>query len=229
MSARTILITGAASGIGRAAALALAAKGHRLGLIDISASGLEETAIECAQAAALVTCCCDVSDENAINDAIAHALNALGRPDILVASAGIARYGPFAELTTIDWQSQFAVNVMGTIHPIRAVLPQMVAAGQGLVIAVGSRRGLEPKSTTSAYSASKGALHAAMRALQAEYGPKGVDFSYLAPGGTQTGLASPKDERFMSAETVGTAIAFMCESYPAGWVRQLEILPRGLD
>lgn len=223
---RFVMITGAGSGIGRASALALAAKGYSLGLLDIDMGGLERTAEMCADTT-LYMRQCDVTDEVQVHESF-KALTRDNDCHILVNSAGIARYGSFDALSTGDWRRQFEVNVLGTVNPIRAALPSMLACGRGLIVNVGSRRGLEPKHTTSAYSASKAAIHALTRSLNEEFGSRGISVSYLAPGGTNTGLDSPKDPRFMEAATVGEAVAYMCDAYPAGWVRQLEVLPPGL-
>ncbi|MGE3145208.1 MAG: SDR family oxidoreductase, partial [Pseudorhodoplanes sp.] len=100
----TAIITGAASGIGRATAERMAKRGFRLALLDRSADGLKQTAAICGQAdtAAFV---CDVTDESAVALAVGQIRKRFGEIDILVNCAGIARYAPFAELTTGDWRS----------------------------------------------------------------------------------------------------------------------------
>ena len=228
VTTRAVCITGAGGGIGRAGAMALARRGYRLGLFDRDAEMLEQTRGLCERLTEVATVQGDVSIRSDVVEGIGALAMAIGPFTDLVASAGIARYGPFETLDAADWSAPFVVNVVGVVNAISAVLPSMLATDAGLIVAVGSRRGLEPKATTSAYSASKAGVHALIRSLQLEHASSRVSFSYLAPGGTQTGLGSPKDPRFMNPETVGDAIAFMCDAYPAGWVRQLEILPVGL-
>lgn len=226
---KTVCITGAGSGIGRAAAIALARRGYRVGLFDRDTSGLDATRALCGDGAAIAVAVGDVTDTTKVAAGFSELADRLGSFTHLVAGAGIARYAGFEDLVAADWTDQFAVNVVGVVNAINALLPHMLAQNKGLVIAVGSRRGLEPKSTTASYSASKAAVHALIRALQAEHGATRLGFSYLAPGGTNTNLGSPKDQRFMTADTVGEAIGFMCDIYPQGWVRQMEILPLGLS
>ena len=122
----------------------------------------------------------------------------------------------------------FETNVMGSVLIARAVLPDMRTRGRGTIVLVGSRRGLEPKSGTTAYSASKAAVLALARALADEVGIAGVKVCYVAPGGTKTGLATPKDPRFLEPAAVAEAIAFVCESGADTWVRDLTVLPLGL-
>ena len=223
----TSIITGAASGIGRATAEMMAKRGFRLALVDRSADGLKQTATVCDQDDAVVFVC-DVTDEAAVALAVEQIHAQFGAVDILVNCAGIARYAPFAELTTDDWRRMFEVNVMGTLFCSRAVLPEMIARGRGTIINVGSHRGIEPKVGTAAYSASKAAVLGMTRALAAEVGPLGIKVTYLAPGGTNTGLGTPPDSRFMQPSAIAEAIVFICESEKNAWVRDLVVLPLGV-
>jgi NAD(P)-dependent dehydrogenase (short-subunit alcohol dehydrogenase family) len=224
---RCIALTGGASGIGRAAAVLLASADYRIALLDIDAEGMRQTAKLCPNGAEVLAFSCDVTDEHGLADVSEQIATTLGPPDILINCAGIARYAPFASLAADEWRRQFDVNVMGSVLPIRAFLPGMLKRGRGLIINVGSRRGLDPTKGTAAYSASKAGLRALGQSLTEEYGARGISVSYLAPGGTMTALDTPKLDSFMEAETVGRAIRFMCDVFPAGWVRQLELLSFG--
>ena len=223
----TAIVTGAASGIGRATAEMMAKRDFRVALIDRSKEGLEQTAAMCGQANA-TTFVCDVTDEAAVAHAVEEIQGRLGTVDILVNCAGVARYAPFAELTTAEWRRMFEVNVMGTLFCTRAVLPKMIARSRGAIINVGSHRGIEPKVGTSAYSASKAAVLGMSRALAAEVGPLGIKVTYLAPGGTNTGLGTPPDSRFMQPTAIAQTIVFICESEGNAWVRDLVVLPLGV-
>jgi NAD(P)-dependent dehydrogenase (short-subunit alcohol dehydrogenase family) len=92
----------------------------------------------------------------------------------------------------------------------------------------GSHRGIEPKVGTAAYSASKAAVLGMTRALAAEVGPLGVKVTYLAPGGTKTGLGTPPDSRFMEPSAIAQVIAFICDTAENAWVRDLVVLPLGV-
>ena len=223
----TVAITGAASGIGRATAEAMATRGFHLALVDVSAEALEKATKACGKekSAGFV---CDVTDETAVTITWKHIRERLGFVDVLVNCAGIARYAPFEELAPAEWRRMFEVNVMGPVLFTRAALPEMVAKRRGTIINVGSHRGIEPKIGTSAYSASKAALLGMTRAVAAEVGSQGVKVSYLAPGGTNTGLGTPPDSRFMRPSAIAQAILFICEAEDNAWVRDLVVLPLGV-
>lgn len=223
----TAIITGAASGIGRATAELMANRGFRLALVDRSADGLEQTAATCGKENSAIFVC-DVTDDAAVTFTIENICKQFGAVDILVNCAGVARYAPFAELTTDDWRRMFDVNVMGTMLCTRTVLPRMLARKRGTIVNVGSHRGIEPKVGTAAYSASKAAVLGMTRALAAEVGPLGIKVTYLAPGGTNTGLGTPPDSRFMQPSAIAQAIVFICEAEQNAWVRDLVVLPLGV-
>ena len=222
----TAVITGAASGIGNATAHAMAARGFRLALVDVADKALADAAAACGKNAAGFVC--DVTDQAAVTASWDRIRDRFGAVDVLVNCAGIARYAPFAELDPGEWRRMFEVNVMGAVLLTRAALPDMLARRRGTIINVGSHRGIEPKVGTSAYSASKAALLGLTRALAAEVGPQGVKVTYLAPGGTNTGLATPKDSRFMQPPAIAQTILFICDLEDNAWVRDLVVLPLGL-
>jgi short-subunit dehydrogenase len=160
-SERPILLTGAASGIGRTAAQALAAKSRPLALIDVNAEMLDEIVRICQKSSARTRGFpCDVTSQAAVARAWQQIRGEFGGVTTLINCAGIGRFAPFLEIEPAEWLRMFNVNVMGAVHLTRAVLPDMVAAGEGLIINVGSRMAIDPHPTTTAYAASKGALHA---------------------------------------------------------------------
>ena len=142
--------------------------------------------------------------------------------------AGVARYAGFLELEAVEWHRMYAVNVLGTVLFTREVLGGMIARQGGTIINLSSRRGIEPKSATTAYSASKAAVLALSRALAEEVSEHGIKVTYLAPGGTKTGLSTPKDERFLDPSAIAEAIVYVCETGDRVWVRDLAVLPLGL-
>ena len=224
-----IILTGAASGIGRASAEALASKSHSLALVDVDAAGLAELVEACRKhsprSAGFV---CDVADESAVKHACKQVLDRFGIVSVLVNCAGIGFHAPFLEINPTDWLRMLNVNLMGSVYFIREVLPGMIRARSGLIINVGSRRGLEPKAGTSAYSATKAGLLGLTKALVEEVSGHGVKVTYLAPGGTKTKLGTPKDPRFLEASVIANAIVYIVGNGSHAWVRQLEIMPLGL-
>ncbi|MGA9288089.1 MAG: SDR family NAD(P)-dependent oxidoreductase, partial [Anaerobacillus sp.] len=119
-------ITGASSGIGRATALQLASEGVHVGLIARTESKLNDVASEAkAYGVKAVVAPADIAKIEDVNKAIDKLQNELGSADILINNAGMGRYGSFLEIEPEDWKETFEVNVYGTYHVTRAVLPQM--------------------------------------------------------------------------------------------------------
>jgi short-subunit dehydrogenase len=220
------ILTGAASGIGRAAAEALAKKGRRLALVDRSARELDEVAALCRkhspQSAPYV---CDVTDAPAVALACSKIRDEMGLAAILINCAGIGRHAPFLETSDEDWGRMFDVNVMGAVHFTRAVLPQMIEARDGLIINVGSRMAVDPHPNTTAYAASKAALLAFGKSLALEVKQHGVKISLLAPGGAKTKIETPKYPGYLEPEAVADAIVYITDNGGKAWVRELVLLP----
>jgi 3-oxoacyl-[acyl-carrier protein] reductase len=223
-----IILTGAASGIGRAAAEALAKKSRPLALVDINADRLNQVVALCRKhSPATKGFTCDISDEPSVIKIYQEIRGQLGTPKVLVNCAGIGHFAPFLKIAPAEWTRTFNVNVMGTVLFTRAVLPDMIATGQGTIINVGSRMAIDAHATTTAYAASKAAILAFSRALAAEVSDKGVKVTFLAPGGTKTNLATPKHEGYLEPSTVADAIVYITENGGNAWVRELVVLPLG--
>lgn len=240
---RAALINGAASGIGRATARALADAGYRLVLADIDAAGLAETA-DGLDGALVVRC--DVSVEADVAAAVALAVEAFGQIDALVQSAGVeGPVKPLAEQTADEWARVFAVNVHGLFFGLRHVLPHMVAAGRGSVVNVASVAGLNAFPLHAAYAASKHAVVGMTRTAAVETARSGVRVNAVCPGFTDTpmladGLAAmgqtPGDvARRIPARRLGTpgevaaAIAYLCSDAAAYVTGQTLVVDGGLD
>jgi 3-oxoacyl-[acyl-carrier protein] reductase len=228
-----VIMTGAASGIGRAAAKALAAKSRPLALVDINARALAEVVAECravsggATSGRAVHFACDISDGAAVIQTYEQIRKEYGTPAVLVNCAGVGRFAPFVELPLAEWSRMLNINVLGTVFFTRAVLPDMIAARSGLIINVSSRMALDGQPNTTAYAASKAAIIGMTRALAAEVAEHGVKVTLLAPGGTKTNIATPKHEGYMEPEAIADAIVYITENRGAAWVRDLSVLPLG--
>jgi short-subunit dehydrogenase len=224
-----ILLTGAASGIGRASAQALAAKGHALALIDVNPDPLNQVVASCQKSSAQTRgFTCDVTDQAAVTRTWKQIRSEFGGASTLINCAGIGRFAPFLELEPAEWVRMFNVNVMGVVHMTRAVLPDMLATGEGLIINVSSRMALDPHPNTTAYAASKGAIHAFSKALAMEVKDRGIKVSFLAPGGTKTNIATPKHDGYLEPSAIADAIVYIVENKAKNvWVRDLVVLPLG--
>jgi short-subunit dehydrogenase len=180
------VVTGASRGIGRAVAVAAAARGARLGLIARSSEELAQLAAGLTPAA--VAAAADVADATELRAAIARIEATLGPPDILVNAAGIGAYGPVlgGDLETVE--RLLRVNVLGPVAAIQAVLPGMVSRRRGHIVNVASISGRIPTPLEAAYSASKAALVAFSEALALELAGTGVGVTIVTPGPVATGF-----------------------------------------
>jgi len=176
------VVTGAASGIGRAVARRLTAEGAKVSAWDISRPSLEAVAAEFAHQVVM-----DQSDEQSVATATAATLSAFGAIDVLVVSAGIT--GPNLPLTQYpgdEWRRVMDVNVNGTFYVNRSIVPAMVKKGYGRIVNVASVAGKEGNPNASAYSCSKAAVICLTKSLAKELAPSGVCVNSIAPAAVKT-------------------------------------------
>ena len=238
---RSALITGAASGIGRATAHALAASGYALVLADVDEAGLAETA---ARLADTRTVRCDVSVEADVARAVAHAVDAFGPLDVLVQSAGIeGPVAPLVQQTADDWTRVFGVNVMGSFFGLRHALPAMPRGGA--VVNVASVAGLNAFPMHAAYAASKHAVVGLTRTAAVEAARAGVRVNAVCPGFTDTPMVADglrkmgqtvgdltrliPARRLGTPDEVAAAIAYLCSDAAAYVTGQTLVVDGGLD
>jgi len=189
---RTIIVTGAGSGIGKATALRLLGEGARVIAADISAERLAALQLE-SGGDRLVGVAGDVSLQA---DVDALVLAAGSTVDGLVNNAGIMdAFLPTAEITDEVWERVFRVNVTSQMRLMRAVLPGMVSAGFGRIVNIASEAGIRAGASGTTYSASKHAVIGLTKSTALFYGPKGVRCNAVAPGAVKTNIEAP----FLSA------------------------------
>ena len=184
---KVAIVTGAASGIGRATALLFAREGARVVLTDISPSG-EQVALDIRAAGGMSHFLVhDVTDETTWLKVITRTLESFGGLDVLVNNAGIAISRPVVEMTLAEWREQMAVNLdsvfLGTKHAVRAMRTQ---GRGGSIINVSSVSGLVGSPGTSAYSASKGGVRMLSKAVAMECAPDAIRCNAVFPGGVRT-------------------------------------------
>ena len=192
---KTALVTGAAVGIGRAVALKLAQEGANLVLVDVNTEKLSELKDELnAYSDNIMTCECDVTDENTVYEIIAKAEKVFGKIDILVNNAALWRcWSLFVDTPTDEWKKFIDVNIMGVVYFTKSVLPKMIENGYGRIINVSSVAGVYGNANMVHYSATKGALIAMTKALAKEVTDKGVLVNCVSPGSV-----SPSENKDMN-------------------------------
>ncbi|SKB04568.1 SDR family oxidoreductase [Aeromicrobium choanae] len=180
---RTALVTGAASGIGRAVAERLDSAGWTLGLIDLDAEGLARTTAGLDAAHAEVA---DVRSADEVGRAVTAITDALGPLDALACAAGVLVPGGLRDTTAADWQRHFDVNTTGVLHCLQAAEPHLNDGGA--VAVVGSNAARVPRTGMLAYSASKAATAALVRAAGLELAARGIRCNVVEPGSTDTAM-----------------------------------------
>ncbi|WP_280317052.1 SDR family oxidoreductase [Nocardia wallacei] len=191
LTGRKCLITGAASGIGRATALAAARKGAQLFLTDIAEPGLRATAelVEAAGGRVAALQALDVSDYDAVTAWAERVHAEHGSLDVVMNIAGIATWGTLENLEHRHWRSVIDVNLMGPIHIIENFLPPMVRAGRGgHLVNVSSAAGLLALPWHAAYSGSKFGLRGISEVLRFDLERHGIGVSLVVPGAVRTPL-----------------------------------------
>ncbi len=182
-------ITGASAGIGRALAIELGKVGARVAVSARRTERLTEVAgaVDAAGGRALVIPC-DVTDERAVEGAVAEIADRVGRLDLAVANAGFSVGGRFSSLTADDWRRQLDTNVVGAAVTIRHALPELEKTG-GRALLVGSVAGMIPAPKAAPYAASKAAVRAMGQALSAELAGRGVSVTTVHPGFVESEIA----------------------------------------
>jgi NAD(P)-dependent dehydrogenase (short-subunit alcohol dehydrogenase family) len=189
LEGRVAIVTGAASGIGRAAALALAAEGAAVLVADVNEAGAAAVAEEIARHGGRASSqLADVADERSVAAMVAAAVERFGGLDILhnnaaaVDTALMSRDGEITAMEVEVWERTFAVNLRGPMLGCKHAIPRMLERGGGAIVNTSSAAGWAGDVTRSAYGASKAALEALTRYVATQYGKRGVRCNAIAPG-----------------------------------------------
>jgi NAD(P)-dependent dehydrogenase (short-subunit alcohol dehydrogenase family) len=186
---KSVLITGATDGLGKALALLLAERGYRVFAAGRSAEKLARLdGIAREKNFALETVVLDVCSDNSVQSAIQAVLGKVDAIDVLVNNAGVNYTAAVEDLSMEDWRAQFETNFFGVLRVTRAVLPRMRERRSGRIVMMSSLSGLMTPPTQGAYSSSKHALEGLSNALRMELYPFGIDVVLIEPGYIITGI-----------------------------------------
>lgn len=185
---KVALVTGAASGIGAAAAERIAAEGGRVFCTDLNEKGLSEVVQGIEQNGGTATAhTFDISDERQVDDCVKACVDAYGKIDTLINMAGILRFDNCHELALKDWQKLIDVNLTGTFLMCRAALPELLKT-RGNIVNAASTSSLAGLPWGAAYSATKGGVLSMTRSIAIEYGKRGVRANCVCPGDIKTNI-----------------------------------------
>jgi 3-oxoacyl-[acyl-carrier protein] reductase len=243
LAQRVAIVTGAASGIGRATAMLLAAQGAAVGILDIDGDGAHTVAcglVTTGRRALAVPC--NVADERSVAAAVAAVTDAFGDVDVLVNNAGVA--GNNARLEDIDraaFDRMFDVHVRGALHCVQAVLPTMRQRPDGRIVNISSNRGQVGFERSSHYSAAKAALLGCTKSWARELAPHGIKVNAVAPGVVRSAMTLAYGEaalveeaaqnllgRWAEPEEIAGAVLFLVGAASAFMTGQV-LCPNGGD
>jgi NAD(P)-dependent dehydrogenase (short-subunit alcohol dehydrogenase family) len=207
LAGRVAIVTGAASGIGRATARLFAAEGAAVALADVQDCAIAAAALEAGGARALPVAC-DVSRESDVRRLFAATRDALGPADVLVNAAGVALPCTIADTTLDDWRRLVDVNLTGVYLCCREAVRTMRPQGGGVIVNVASELALVGSPAVAAYAATKGGVLQLTRAMAADHTREGIRVNVVCPGPVDTPLldefiaaaADPETERRATEE-----------------------------
>ncbi len=222
---KVVMITGASSGIGRALAIDLAARGAKVGLVARRADTLDEIAKEIqskdGNALALPA---DVQDDKAISTAADRLREHFGPIDVLIANAGVGTTTDAVELQPSGVAPVININVIGAANSALAVIPDMIARDHGHLVVISSLAAYRGLPKSAAYCASKAAVSAFFESLRLDLGPKGIDVTIIHPGFIKTPLTEGRDAKMPflmeldeAVEKIVGAIEKRKKSYAFPW------------
>jgi NAD(P)-dependent dehydrogenase (short-subunit alcohol dehydrogenase family) len=244
MQRKAALVTGAASGLGRATAVALARAGADVFLVDVNADGLSETERSISETGARAEIhTADLSDPENCRASVAAAVEAFGRLDALCNVAGIIVFTHAHEMAQRDWERTIAINLSAPFYLMQAAIPHLLEQN-GAIVNVASSGAFVGEAYVAAYCAAKAGVVHMTKALAMEYVHKPIRINAVAPGGMATPLGTtirmPEDvdyeliKRFsglrglVEVEQVADLIAFLCSDAAQGFHGACVNIDRGI-
>jgi len=225
---RVAVVTGAASGMGLAIARHLAARGDRVGLLDLQGDAALRAAKDLrATGATAIAAEVDVTDRGAVEAALDKVRAELGPVAIMVTSAGVDAFEPFLDISAESWERILAINLTGTFHCLQAAVPDMLEARWGRIVTISSSSAQSGAARMAHYVASKGGVIGLTKALALELAPHGITVNNIPPALIDTPMSRraeaagdlPPIEKIAARipvgragtpEDVAAACAFLC-------------------
>jgi NAD(P)-dependent dehydrogenase (short-subunit alcohol dehydrogenase family) len=193
---RAAIVTGGGSGIGRAISERLVADGHAVAIFDRNGASAEAAADKIAgSGGSAVGLTVDVTDRAQIDHGVAEVRRLLGRPTILVNSAGLDGFDPFLSITAEKWSRILAVNLTGTFDSCQAVVPDMIEEGWGRIVNISSSSAHGGQPLMTHYVAAKAGVIGFTKALALELGPQGITVNTIPPGFIDTPMLRKSEAR----------------------------------
>lgn len=232
LNGKIALVTGAASGIGRASACALARRGADLVICDLDEAGLDATAedIRAGGGRVHVQQTVDVASREAMAAFADRVHTDVGTLDFLMNNAGVGLGGTFVDTTLDDWQWMFGINVFGVVHGCHFFVPRMIAGGRGgHVVNVASMAAFTPNEEMCCYTASKYTVLGLSEALRSELRPHGIGVTALCPGLINTAITRSSPMRGAGGEKLREHVVKIYERRDYGPERVAEDMLRAVQ
>ncbi|MFV8167444.1 SDR family NAD(P)-dependent oxidoreductase [Mycobacterium sp. 134] len=232
---RVAVVTGGASGMGEATCHELGRRGHQVAVLDVNTDAAQRVTDELRSSGVTAFAVgADITDRAAVEEAFSKVRSELGPVGILVTSAGMFGYAPFAEITEQSWAQMIDVNLSGTFRCCQVALPDMVDAGWGRIVMISSSSAQRGTPFAAHYAASKGALLTLTKSLAREYAAHGITVNNIPPSGIETPMQHqsqaaghlPANEtiaaniplgRLGTGADIAAAVGFLC-SEEAGFI-----------
>lgn len=204
LSGKVAVVTGGGSGIGRAAARLLAARGAAVTICGVDAIEIERVVADAAEAGEQLNgSVVDVTDEPSVAALLSQTAERDGGLDIVVTAAGIQRYGTAADTTREEWDEVLEVNLRGSFLAVKHALPHLRERGGGSVVIVSSVQAFVTQTSVAAYTASKGALNAFARSVAIDEAPHGIRANAVCPGSVDTPMLRAAARKFSDGTASG--------------------------
>lgn len=230
MAEPVCLITGVGPGTGAALSRRFARGGYRVAMLARDRERLTRLETEIADARGYV---CDVTDEAAINDTVARVKDDLGSPEVVIHNAVGGAFGDFLEIKPDTLSYNFQVNTMGLLYLARAVAPDMIAAGKGVIIASGNTSALRGKPRFAGFAPTKAAQRILAESMARTLGPNGIHVAYIVIDAvidlewTRKMLPDKPDDFFIQPDAIADTAFHVAHQDRSGWSFNVELRPFG--